>query len=85
MPCMAQFSLKQLFIAVTLTAIGFWLLVTGCTGSTVRINALCLLGGTCIGTGIGSLFKRSMHGAIAGAFGGMVVRLALDMIRLLNK
>jgi hypothetical protein len=69
---MPQFSLKRLFVSVTLIAVGCALLVViqrreslGRPEYTRSIIMLCaLIGPSLIGAGIGNIFKRAAHGLL---------------------
>ncbi len=70
---MPQFSLRRLFVSVTIIAVGFALISAKTRLSplkfaspSIELILLLMLGASLVGAGIGNLFRRPMLGAIVG-------------------
>ena len=72
---MGQFSLKRLFIAVTLIAIGIARIVVRPTSDLGSL--MWPLGGAAVGAGALSLYRRPIIGAVAGAIIGMILQVLI--------
>jgi hypothetical protein len=78
-----QFTLRRLFVAVTLVAVGIgmaWPQYRARTDVILALPSLLWeLGGVLIGAGIGQLHQQQLKGAMAGAAIGLAVQLYLEL------